>query len=1355
LFFFSFSTFAQFAFQWDKTLGGSGADNLTSSISTNDGGYLLAGYSNSPASGDKSEDGNFSMDYWVVKIDSDGNKVWDKTFGAGSATYLRSLAATNDGGYLLGGHTVSNALRDKSEDSKGGDDYWIIKIDGNGNKVWDKTIGGGGTDRLYSMSSSPDGGFLLAGQSNSNVSADKSENRRGSYDYWVVKINENGNKIWDKTFGGNRSDDLQAVTITPDGGFLLGGSSITTASGDQSEDGYGGNDYWVIKIDENGNKVWDKIFGGNREEKLTSISIDPNGGYLLAGRSQSNASGNKSEDGRGSTDYWVVKIDEDGNKNWDKTFGGTSSDLLFSSSPTLDGGYLLAGYSPSRATGDKSEESKGGRDYWIVNIDGSGNKIWDKIFGGSSDDLLYSTTSTPKGDYLLAGNSGSNASGDKSEDSRGGLDYWVVKLQDVNADNEIPVIQELAPISANTEAGLCNASVAFSTIVTDNSDATITPVFSILVNGVSMEISSPYTFPIGETMVAVNAMDAAGNEAVEQTFTVTVEDNEAPVIEAVAPITVTVDAGTCAASVEFSTSTSDNCDASVSPVFSILVDGESTEIGSPYTFPIGETTIAVNAMDAAGNEAAEQSFTITVEDREAPVIETVAPITVTTEAGTCVASVELSATTSDNCDSSVSPVFSIQVDGVSTEISSPYTFPAGETTVAVNAMDAAGNAAVEQTFTVMVEDSEAPVIEPIAPITAISDSGTCTASVELSATTSDNCDSSVSPVYSILVDGVSTEISSPYTFPAGETTVAVNAMDASGNQAVEQTFTVNVEDNEAPVIEAVAPIVATVDAGSCAASVEFSTTVSDNCDATINPVFSIMVDGVNTEISSPYTFPAGETIVAVIAMDAAGNDAAEQTFTVTVEDREAPVIEPVAPITAIADAGTCAASVEFFATTTDNCDTTVSPVFSILVDGANTEISSLYTFPIGETTVAVNAMDAAGNEADEQTFTVTVTNNLPQINGTLTTLPVGPNPVGTTVTVSDRVTDNNIRSVEWHWNDGVVTTGSFIYDVASGTSNVSGQRSFNNAQNYTVTLVVTDHCNERVEFAYPNQIDIVDPIGGTSVRGRGWIRSLIGATVQYPDAKGKAKFSFDAKYQPGDIKPTGRTKFRFKAGNIDFKSLSYERLLIVGPTTMLRGDGTNNGFGLYGFLITAVNGKVNGDGLDKFRIKIWDKFNGLVIYDNEMGSSDDAEPNTVIGGGQIGTKNKKPGKKNPGNDKADKKKSGKGNLGKNKRINELNLAGKEIIVPNTKEPTTLNIKVYPNPFQEKLFIELQSNLDELVLISIFDLTGRLLYEEKWPIVRGSNKVIVRIDPIKIKTQKVLLRLMSPSTGFHNFILLKP
>ncbi len=426
----------------------------------------------------------------------------------------------------------------------------------------------------------------------------------------------------------------------------------------------------------------------------------------------------------------------------------------------------------------------------------------------------------------------------------------------------------------------------------------------------------------------------------------------------------------------------------------------------------------------------------------------------------------------------------------------------------------------------------------------------------------------------------------------------------------------------------------------------------------------------------------------------------------------------------------------------------------MLVDGESTEISSPYTFPVGETMVFVNAMDAAGNEAAEQTFTVTVTNTLPVINGTLTTAPIGPNPVGTTVTFSDMVTDNNIQSAEWHWNDGVVTSGSFTYDANTGTSNVSGQRSFTSAQNYTVTLVITDHCNEKVEFSYPDQIDIVDP-DATSVRGRGWIDSPAGAAVQYPRATGKAKFSFDAQYQPGASKATGNTTFQFRRGNIDFESLSYESLLVSGASTMLKGNGTNNGLGQYGFLLVAVNGRLNGDGLDRFRIKIWEKFSGTVIYDNEMGTSDDAEPTTVIGGGNLGTKNEKPGKGSQGKGKIAKEKPGKGNSGKNNRFDVSNRTGKPISEKFPEGSVTLNLKVYPNPVQEKLFIDLQSNFDEVVLISIFDLTGRLLYEEKWPIVKGQNKVVIPINAINIKTGKLLFRLMSPSTGFHNFILIKP
>ncbi|WP_202928168.1 hypothetical protein, partial [Cyclobacterium salsum] len=203
------------------------------------------------------------------------------------------------------------------------------------------------------------------------------------WDYWAVKIDGSGNKVWDKTIGGISTDYLQSTTPTPDGGYLLAGSSYSYASGDKTENGKGGFDYWAVKIDGSGNKVWDKTIGGNNSEYLRSTTPTPDGGYLLAGDSYSLASGDKSENSKGGSDFWAVKIDASGNKVWDKTIGGNNNDFLFSTIPTPDGGYLLAGYSGSSASGDKSENSKGYDDYWVVKIDGSGNKVWDKTIGGN------------------------------------------------------------------------------------------------------------------------------------------------------------------------------------------------------------------------------------------------------------------------------------------------------------------------------------------------------------------------------------------------------------------------------------------------------------------------------------------------------------------------------------------------------------------------------------------------------------------------------------------------------------------------------------------------------------------------------------------------------------------------------------------------------------------------------------------------------------------------------------------------------------------------------------------------------------------------------------------------------------
>jgi hypothetical protein len=240
---------------WDKRFGGSGGDVGNGVTATTDGGYLLAGYSSSPADGDKSEGTRGSNDYWAVKIAADGSKVWDKRFGGSSNDYCESVTATTDGGYLLAGYSYSPADGDKSEASRGSYDYWAVKIDANGAKLWDKRFGGSGSDVCNGVTATTDGGYLLAGYSESPADGDKSEGTRGSNDYWAVKINASGTKVWDKRFGGSGGDVGNGVTATTDGGYLLAGYSASDdADGDKSEAGRGNSDYWAVKIDANGNK---------------------------------------------------------------------------------------------------------------------------------------------------------------------------------------------------------------------------------------------------------------------------------------------------------------------------------------------------------------------------------------------------------------------------------------------------------------------------------------------------------------------------------------------------------------------------------------------------------------------------------------------------------------------------------------------------------------------------------------------------------------------------------------------------------------------------------------------------------------------------------------------------------------------------------------------------------------------------------------------------------------------------------------------------------------------------------------------------------------------------------------------
>ncbi|QNF32130.1 T9SS type A sorting domain-containing protein [Adhaeribacter swui] len=442
--------------QLDKTIGSYSTDQLASAQQTPDGGYILGGTTEFGKGGDKTEEGEndsrFATDYWIVKLKANGTKEWDKVYSGNAEDAVKKVLPTPDGGYMVFGNSNSGISRDKSGPSKGGQDFWIIKLRADGSKAWDKTIGGKYFDKLEAVATTQDGGYILGATSVSGIGKDKTETRRGRDDYWIVKLSADGTKEWDKTIGGPGDDRLSTIQQTTDGGYMVGGTSSSRIGNDKTSASHGKDDYWVVKLDATGAKVWDKSFGGSDNDYLAALQQTPDGSFILGGSSRSNISGNKSEKNKSAlsenywfpiSDYWVVKIDATGKIIWDKTIGGNNKDQLKALQVTPDQNILLGGTSDSQFGEDKSEDPKGKfissdftvDDYWIVKLRPDGSKMWDVTIGGNSEDDLISMEPALDGSYILGGNSYSSISDDKTEVRRGGQDYWIVKMENKNLDS--------------------------------------------------------------------------------------------------------------------------------------------------------------------------------------------------------------------------------------------------------------------------------------------------------------------------------------------------------------------------------------------------------------------------------------------------------------------------------------------------------------------------------------------------------------------------------------------------------------------------------------------------------------------------------------------------------------------------------------------------------------------------------------------------------------------------------------------------------------------------------------------------------------------------------------------------------
>ncbi len=345
------------------------------------------------------------------------------------------VTASSDGGCIAAGVTSSSANGDVEGVSKGGNDFWVVKMSSSGVIEWEKNYGGSDDDEALCIQQTSDGGYIVGGYTKSSASGDVTGVNKGSSDIWVVKLDASGNITWQKNYGGDQNEELRSIRQTSDGGYICSGWTSSSANGDVTDANHGGDDIWVVKLDGSGNISWNKSYGGNLDEVSRSIILTSDGGYIIAGNTDSSASGDISGVSKGSYDLWIVKLDNIGNITWEKNYGGDDAEDLYQDciKQTADGGYIVLGYTKSSANGDVSGVNKGAADIWVMKLTNLGAITWEKNYGGSQDEAPSSIYITSDGGYLFPSFTQSSATGDVTGTNNGIVDAWIVKINNVGA----------------------------------------------------------------------------------------------------------------------------------------------------------------------------------------------------------------------------------------------------------------------------------------------------------------------------------------------------------------------------------------------------------------------------------------------------------------------------------------------------------------------------------------------------------------------------------------------------------------------------------------------------------------------------------------------------------------------------------------------------------------------------------------------------------------------------------------------------------------------------------------------------------------------------------------------------------
>lgn len=386
---------------WTSVIGDSNPDEGYSVRQTTDGGYIVTGLTMSYGAG--------SADVYLIKTNSNGDTLWTRTFGGALFDWGECVNQTADGGFVIAGLTNSYGT--------GNYDVYLIKTDAIGDTLWTKAIGGAADDEGYSVQQTTDGGYIIVGSTESYGAGDS--------DVYLIKTDSSGDTLWTKTVGGVNSDVGGFVQQTTNGEYIIAGSTQSYGAGD--------TDIYLIKTDSSGDTLWTKTIGGIADDEGYYVQQTTDGGYIITGYTESYGAGND--------DFYLIKTDPDGNTLWTKTFGGTGNDVGESVQQTTDSGYILTGFTSSYGAGSY--------DVYIVRTNSGGDTLWTKTIGGTGYDRCNSVLQTTDGGYIVAGLTVSYGAGSS--------DVYLIKLDpetgiEEESGGSSPAIIELIgpnPFSSN------------------------------------------------------------------------------------------------------------------------------------------------------------------------------------------------------------------------------------------------------------------------------------------------------------------------------------------------------------------------------------------------------------------------------------------------------------------------------------------------------------------------------------------------------------------------------------------------------------------------------------------------------------------------------------------------------------------------------------------------------------------------------------------------------------------------------------------------------------------------------------------------------------------------------------------